>query len=80
MFVYQNNKLYVQKSDKLVGVDITPSNVTELKDETAELASKYLLLTAKEVRLKFAINEIDNGSYKFPRKKKRKKVKKEPAE
>lgn len=67
MYIYQNGKLYVQDGGKLVGVDISPLNVTKIKTETGDIELEHSVLTPSEMRAKFT---DENGEYKFPRKKK----------
>lgn len=52
MFVYQNEKLYAEVDDTLVGVNITPTGVSLLKMETATYENGKKL-TLGEVRCKF---------------------------
>lgn len=63
MFCYQNNKLYsVGKNNELVGVNITPTGVSAVKEKT-----KYIdgyLMTTHEVYCAFGIYR--GLSYKFP--------------
>ena len=51
MFVYQNNKLFVETKGKLVGVSITPTSLT-LVDETTSFLDGDIL-TDFEVRCRF---------------------------
>lgn len=51
MFVYQNNKLFVETKGVLVGVNITPAGIT-LVDETTTF-SDGSLLTDYEVACRF---------------------------
>ena len=71
MFIYQEGKLYVWKSEMLVGVNVTLSDVVEIPSVKVKLKDDYLMLTMSEVKLKFGINEIDKKSYKFPQAPKR---------
>lgn len=68
MFVYQNKKLYSKLDDGLlVGVDFDPSGNMSLVDgsETeVDLSVPYLLLTRKEVNIKFHLK--DGNGYTFP--------------
>jgi len=65
MYVYQNGKLYIHESDKLVGVDFYPDKVLRLEDEVDEITSEAMFLTAYEVRCKFGISS--DTPYLFPK-------------
>lgn len=62
MYVYQNDKLYVQHENDLFGVEIYPDEVIVLKDEKTVLGKEFELLTPVEVQARF------NEGYKFPKK------------
>lgn len=65
MFVYQDGKLYIRKGeDKLVGVSVTPSGITEHKSEVGKLGKNYRVMELFEVRCAF--NIVGGNSYKFP--------------
>lgn len=64
MYIYQNGKLYVQKEEFLIGVEIYPDKVLEIEGTETELAEKYDVCTTHEVRCRFHIEEIP---YIFPR-------------
>lgn len=61
MFVYQNDKLYVQLKDNLAGVEIHSGEVSVIKSERAKLGKQFELLTPMEVNARF------NGEYEFPK-------------
>lgn len=66
MFILTDGKLYLQKGDKLVGVDVSPLGCTEVDGTEIEKPdSNYRSLELFEVRAKFQINEENH--YKFPR-------------
>lgn len=56
MYIYQNNKLYVQEGDTLVGVEIHPGKILRIDGETARLSKSARYLTLEEVIKKFQIN------------------------
>lgn len=56
MYIYQNNKLYVQEGDTLVGVEIHPDKILRIDGETARLSNSAMYLTLEEVIKKFQIN------------------------
>lgn len=56
MYIYQNNKLYVQEGDTLVGVEIHPYKILRIDGETARLSKSARYLTLEEVIKKFQIN------------------------
>ena len=56
MYIYQNNKLYVQEGDTLVGVEIYPDKILRIDGETARLSKSARYLTLEEVIKKFQIN------------------------
>ena len=58
MFVYQNDKLYVETDDILVGVDITPTGAISTNEISYYIDG--LRLTFDEVVSKFGM------AYKFP--------------
>lgn len=62
MYIYQNDKLYVQQGDNLVGVEIHSNEVILLKTEKSKLEKQFELLTPVEVHARF------QGEYKFPKK------------
>jgi hypothetical protein len=64
MFVYMNDKLYVQRDSNVMGVNVDSHGVTVLDKETVKLEGEYLLLTKAEVDSKF--NIATGGEYKFP--------------
>lgn len=65
MFIYQNNKLYIRKlNGKLVGVNITPTKIIEVRGTSTVIADKYLALGLNEVKAKFQL--ADGNSYRFP--------------
>ena len=53
MYVYQNDKLYVQLEDGLVGVEIHSNETVLLKDKKAKLGARFELLTQTEVDARF---------------------------
>lgn len=53
MYVYQNDKLYVQLEDGLVGVEIHSNETVLLKDKRAKLGARFELLTQTEVDARF---------------------------
>ena len=53
MYVYQNDKLYVQLEDGLVGVEIHSNETVLLKDKKAKLGARFELLTQAEVDARF---------------------------
>ena len=65
MYIYQNGKLYVEKNNKLIGIDVSIDSIVLVDcSETTKLES-YSVLTFSEVIAKF---NIKNGnSYIFPR-------------
>lgn len=63
MFVYQNDKLYAEHDNKLVGVSITPTGTSYHNDYSTKF-SEGQVLTTFEVYCKFGI--FEGGSYKFP--------------
>lgn len=76
MFTIYDGKVYKVNGNKLVGVDITPTDVKEVKGEEIKSPKLTNILTLREVKIKFG------GEYKFPVKKKapaKKKVDKDDA-
>jgi len=67
MYIYQNGKLYTQLGETLVGVEIYPHEVVQVKGTETKLADKYEPLTKYEVMIKF---DIANTPYIFPQEKK----------
>lgn len=65
MFVYQNDRLYAQHGDKLVGVEIYSDQVIPVEGTETVLGKNFELLTLQEVRLKF--NIIAGNEYIFPK-------------
>ena len=67
MYIEHKGKVYVQKDDVLVGVDITPEVIivkgTEVKLSDLE-CEYYLVSTGEEVRARHNISE--QTPYKFP--------------
>lgn len=76
MYVYQNGKLYTQKGDKLVGVDICSDIVLEVEGTECDYSENYKMLDLYEVVRKF--QTIEGQDYKFPREAKTEVVKDEP--
>ena len=66
MFVYTNNKLYLQDGDKIVGVNLDTRGSTVVKGTSLKFdyKEKYIILTPREANMKFQI--ASGGSYKFP--------------
>lgn len=67
MYIYQNGKLYTQLGETLVGVEIYPHEVVQVKGTETKLADEYESLTKYEVLVKF---NIANEPYIFPQEKK----------
>lgn len=65
MYTIHNGKLYRVNGDRLVGVDITPTNITLIKGSEIDIPQITNLLTLKEVKFKFGISVGE--SYMFPR-------------
>lgn len=65
MYIYQNGKVYVQEGDNIVGVDISPLDITKVKGSTIKLVGDYRLLTPLEVRAMFGV--ANGETYIFPR-------------
>lgn len=66
MYVIKDGKVYVQDGDnKLVGVEIYPSEIVKLTDIEIEDDGENQLYTPFEIRAKFQIH--DGESYIFPR-------------
>lgn len=61
MFIYQNNKLYAENGDKLVGVDVYSDNVLTVENTEIDLKGQYEILYPFEVYARFEI------PYIFPR-------------
>jgi hypothetical protein len=68
VFIYQDGKLYIRKGeDKLVGVSISPTGVTEHAGEVTKVGKNYRSMEMFEVQRAFHI--IDGETYDFPVKK-----------
>lgn len=67
MFVYQDDKLYVQKDkDSIVGVNFgsNGASIVEGTEKKFDKKNPYRMLTSTEVRAKFQIS--DENEFKFP--------------
>jgi len=65
MFVVLDNKLYIQKEDKLVGVDYSLSDgIKEITGTECDLSTPYLPIEPFEVKSMF--NVTIDSPYKFP--------------
>lgn len=64
MYTIHNGKLYRVNGDRLVGVDITPTDITLIEGSKIDIPQITNLLTLKEVKSKFGISVGE--SYKFP--------------
>lgn len=64
MYTIHNGKLYRVNGDRLVGVDITPTDITLIEGSEIDMPQIDNLLTLKEVKTKFGISVGE--SYKFP--------------
>lgn len=66
MFVYVEDKLYVRKGDKLVGVHVTPISIVEVSGTECEMPTvgDYRVMTPDE--MKRAMGIYSGGEYKFP--------------
>ncbi len=65
MYTIHNGKLYRVNGDRLVGVDITPTNITLIEGSEIKTPQIDNLLTLKEVKFKFGVSIGE--SYMFPR-------------
>jgi len=64
MFILKNNKLYIQKGNKIVGVNVSPLDIVEVEGSEIDLTVPYKTLLPFEMRVKFGISEGTN--YEFP--------------
>lgn len=64
MFILKDGKLYIQKGNKIVGVNVDPLNVVEVEGSECELKLPYKTLEPFEMRSKFNITE--GTGYVFP--------------
>lgn len=60
MYVYQNGKLYTQKDDILIGVEIHSDKIILVEGTECKIDNEFQLLTPYEVQCKF------HEGYKFP--------------
>lgn len=72
MYVYQNNKLYLETNDGLVGVNFSSDKIVKLKDTKTSIGQNARFLTYSEVMAKFQITE--DNPYVFPQPPKKKPV------
>lgn len=64
MYIYQDNKLYsLLGENELVGVDVYSDKVLPIDNTNTLLGLDYLVLTKREVNVKF---HIDEQPYIFP--------------
>lgn len=64
MYIYQNGKLYIQKDNRLIGVEIYSDKVLTVEGTETELSENHERFTPFEVYCKF---QIRNTPYIFPR-------------
>ena len=69
MYIYQNDKLYVEDGDMLVGVEIYPDCIKKVSGTDTKFADNFLCLTHSDVYNKF---QIEITPYIFPIDKKEK--------
>lgn len=67
MYIYQNDKLYVEDGNILVGVEIYPDCIKKISGTETKLADNFLCLTHSDVYNKF---QIEFTPYIFPIEKK----------
>lgn len=66
MYVYQDDKLYLQTVDKtIIGVEIHPNSVIQVEGTETEIKRGCELLTSNEVYARFGI--LHGNSYIFPK-------------
>lgn len=64
MYIYQNGKLYKQRGDSLVGVEIYFDKVLELDGTETSFEDNFQYCTPYEARCRFQITE--ENPYIFP--------------
>lgn len=68
MYIYQDGKLYVRQGKKLIGVEIYPNSIKQVKGSETTEKSNRKVLTFDETMIKFQIS--DENPYIFPQERK----------
>lgn len=67
MFICKSNKLYIQKGSKIVGVDYSLHEISEVEGTEIDLEIPYLELSPSELKAKFNVTELTPYVFPFER-------------